>query len=451
MFSPKLNIVMDLSVNIKSIVSKNKKIFLFIITVLLIYLSCGMPPRQDSQGPVEVTFWHAMAGQHLKVVNDIADEFEKLHPDIKITPVYQGSYDALHQKLVASLTSGTQPSMAQMYESWTTRFLERNLVEPVENFFHPKDGKDGFTKDDLNDIFPVFLSNSTWAGKVVTLPFNKSAYMLFYNKEMLLENGFESPPKDWDEFLEQAKKITVASEGKITRYGYATRPFIEGLTVFLFLNEQKYLSDDGSAFLMGEPGNVETFKFVVDLVQKYKVAYVESDYLTSAFGSKKIAMYIGSTASFPYNDKAVGNKFTWLAAPMPASPEKKGKALFQGTNIGIFSNIDSKEREAAWLFLKFLTNTKNATRWSIETGYLPIRRSCLEQPEMKAYLASNPNYKIVLTQIDRGMFEPRFVFWESIRDNITREFESALNGTKTVEEAIRTLDRKCNFILKTER
>lgn len=434
--------------NFERIDFMKKNYLLIILPFIFIFLGCGMPPRQDPNGPIEVTFWHAMAGQHLKVINSYAEEFEKLHPNIRISPVYQGSYDALHQKLIASLTAGTNPSMAQLYESWITRFLERDLIEPVENFFN---NPDGFSDEDKNDIYPVFLENCTWDGKLIAMPFNKSAYMLFCNEDMIKENGFSGPPTDWDEFLEQSKKITKVVNNKTERYGFAIRPFIEGLTTFLYLNDADYLSPDGSKLILGEKDGIDTFKYVVDLVQKDKVAYVETDYLTSAFGSGKIAMYIGSTASFPYNDKAVQNKFKWIAAPLPSAKGKNGKVLFQGTNLGIFKNADVKEKEAAWMFLKFITNKKNATRWAIETGYLPIRKSCLEEEDMKAYLDANPNYKTVLTQIDRGTFEPRFVYWESIRIVISREFESALNGRKSVAEAMKTIERKCDYILKTER
>lgn len=101
----------------------------------------------------------------------------------------------------------------------------------------------------------------------------------------------------------------------------------------------------------------------------------------------------------------------------------------------------------AWRFLKFLTDTPIATNWAIESGYLPVRYSCIERPEMKVFLEKNPNYKVVLSQIDYGIFEPREPYWELIRNEITDQVEAVLNGRRPVKEALEKALRKSKLIM----
>jgi multiple sugar transport system substrate-binding protein len=391
-----------------------------------------------------ISFWHSMADEQAAAINEIAHEFETLNPGISVQPIYQGSYDQLHQKLIAAITSRTTPALAQMYESWTSQFLSRNLLAPVQEFFQ---GPDGLSQEEIEDIVKAFRENNSWDGRMVTMPFNKSAYVLYVNADMLERAGLDHPPQTWDELREAAKKMTVRKDDRTEVYGFAIRPFIESLTTLYYMNGGRYLAADRKTLLLDSPEAHETLQFLVDLVQKDKVAYIESDYLSNAFGSERIAMYIGSTASFPYNDEAVGDKFHWEAAALPRVPGKEPRVLFQGTNVGIFRQPSEDETRAAWKFVKFLTNTQNATKWAIATGYLPTRYSVLNMPDMKAYLEKNPNYRVAVSQLDNGVFEPREVYWESMRLVITDQVEAALNGRKSVDEAMKEAVEKCRFEL----
>ena len=394
-----------------------------------------------------ISFWHSMTGEQAVAINEIAQAFEQLHPDITVRPIYQGSYDQLHQKLIAAITSRTMPAVAQMYESWTSQFVSRNLLVPVQDFF---DGPDGLTREEIDDIVKAFRENNSWNDRMVTMPFNKSAYVLYVNADMLERAGIKHPPRTWDELREAAKKLTVHKDNRVEVYGFAIRPFIESLTTLLYMNGGHYLGPDRETLLLNSPEAHESLQFLVDLMHKDKVAYVESDYLSNAFGSGRIAMYIGSSASFPYNKEAVGDRFHWQAAPLPAAPGKEPRVLFQGTNVGIFTRPSPEQAQAAWKFVKFLTNTENATKWAIATGYLPIRYSVLKTPEMKAYLEQNPNYQIAASQLDYGIFEPREVYWESMRLVITDQVESALNGRESVDRALQKAVEKSKLVLEMQ-
>lgn len=265
------------------------------------------------------------------------------------------------------------------------------------------------------------------------------------------EVGYDHPPKDWDEWRNLAEKMTLRNpDGSIRMYGFATRPLLESFTINLFLNGCHYIDENGEFDFAGQRGE-EALSFLVNMAYGEKrSAYVESDYLNTAFGAQRIAMYVGSTASFPYNEQAVAGRFTWRAYPLPTPKGVEGRALCQGTNVGIFANHPREIQRAAWTFLRVMTNTENTVKWSMDTGYLPVRYSALEHPRMKKYLEDNVNFRNALSQIDRGLFEPKEIYWESVRLALARETESALMGRKTPRQALDDGLAKCLYIRDTE-
>jgi len=428
---------------------------LFPLSLLFFVLGCRPDqPRDSVPDTVSVDFWHAMGRRHSSVLNQIIAKFEAQNPDIRINSVYQGSYNSLLTNLTASCTAGTNPVMSQMYEVWTTRFHERGLLIPAEELFARYGG---LTGKDREDIVSVFIEDNSWNGQLVTLPFNKSAYVLYYNKEalreigMVNEDGQVRPPRTWEEFRKSSIQLTRKEKGDTTRYGFGIRPFIEGFTTFFFRAGGRYLDPSGKEVLFTGPEGQRTMNFLVNLVNRDKAAYVESSYLSTAFGSGRIAMFVGSTASMPYNARAVAGKFDWDTAPIPYPEGKKelARTLFQGTNIGIFKNHSSREQEAAWRFMLFLTNTDSSIDWAIGTGYLPIRYSSLESERMKEFLKKNPRYKTPMSLLDNGRFDPEIVLWETMRNVITDQFEAALNGRRGSEETLNLMKQKCEKIIES--
>jgi ABC-type glycerol-3-phosphate transport system substrate-binding protein len=181
-------------------------------------------------------------------------------------------------------------------------------------------------------------------------------------------------------------------------------------------------------------------------------AYTDnSSYPPIPFGAGQVAMYVHSSAAFPYNDRNAAGRFQWIAAPLPHPEGRKGGILFQGTNIGIFSRPHPPEaRRAAWRFLKFITNTRNAARWSITTGYVAIRRSSAETPEMQALLRDHPNYIVPISLIPEATFDPRPPYWDQMRPQIATYVIEAMNGRRTAQEALEIIREKLQEIIDYE-
>ena len=182
------------------------------------------------------------------------------------------------------------------------------------------------------------------------------------------------------------------------------------------------------------------------------IAYTDNtSYPAIPFGSGKVAMYVHSSAAFPFNDTNTRGKFQWTASPLPHPEGRTGGTLYQGTNIGIFAaNHSQQERLAAWRFLKFITNTRNAARWSIDTGYVAIRKSAVDTPEMQAFLKDHPNYLVPIQLIPQAVFDPKPSYWDQMRPQIATFALEAINGQRSPEDSIQVIKRTLTEIIEYE-
>ena len=422
----------------------------FSIFCLFAFPACSQPTPKDTRAVVQ--FWHAMSGtDQSSLLNAFVKEFEAANPDIHVIPIYQGNYGQLSQKLIASIIARNPPVMAQMYEGWTSRFLKRDLMDPVQDYFT---GPDGLSPAEIEDIWQPFRDNNSWDGKMVTMPFNKSCYVLYANMNMLREAGYNAPPATWDELRAMAKKLTITKPDKSSPdvYGFMMRAQIEGYTMFLFRAGEHILSPDDKKVTLNTPMALETLQLLSDMVNVDKSAYTEgASYPALPFGSGKVAMYVHSSAAFSFNDENTRGKFEWIAAPLPHPQGRQGGILFQGTNIGIFkSDHTPKERLAAWRFLKYITSPKNTARWSIATGYVVVRKSGADVPEMKEFLSEHPNYWVPIRCIPEATFDPRPPYWDQMRPEVATYSMQAINGQLAPVKAMEIMDEKLKEILEYE-
>ena len=66
------------------------------------------------------------------------------------------------------------------------------------------------------------------------------------------------------------------------------------------------------------------------------------------------------------------------------------------------NNISDERKANAAKFIDFLTNTENTIKFSQKTGYMPVRKDALEDPEEKKFLEENPNAETAIKQLNEN-------------------------------------------------
>ena len=132
-------------------------------------------------------------------------------------------------------------------------------------------------------------------------------------------------------------------------------------------------------------------------------------------------------------------------APVPTAPGRREprKDLFSGTNLAVLKSTPEKER-AAWDFIKWLTEPKQSAYWTVQTNYLPVRKSALNDPSVKDYIARTPRFQVALDLIPYGHSGPSVPGWteghQALQDAVTAAVSGTADPKAALDEAARKTD-----------
>jgi sn-glycerol 3-phosphate transport system substrate-binding protein len=167
------------------------------------------PLAQAVAEPIELQWWHAMTAVNADRVNKIAADFNASQGAYKIVPVFKGSYAETMNAGVAAYRAGNAPPIIQIFEVGTaTMMAAKGAVKPVYQLM--ADAGEPF---DPNAYLPAVTGYySTTDGKMLSLPFNSSTAITYWNKDAFKQAGLD-PDKaaaTWPDTLAVAQKLRAA-------------------------------------------------------------------------------------------------------------------------------------------------------------------------------------------------------------------------------------------------
>lgn len=353
--------------------------------------------------PTEITFWHYMTGNLEETLTALTDEFNSTNEyGITVTLVNQGYASDLQTKLQASAAADALPDLTQAYNNWLTPYLDKivHLDDFVANDF-----------DNWDDIVEAYRGECSEFGFVHAVPFNKSTYVLFYNKTLFDELGIEAP-KTWADVEADAKIVKDAKGIAFIGYDDSTG----AIEATLKQNGENFVDETGALF--DTDGGREAFEYLSNLYSNgYARLVGEDGYFSNVISNQNIASYVGSSAGVSY---ITAEGWELGVAPLPGN--KVNAANMAGTNIVMFSQ-DTNKQLAAWEYLKFLTSTESTSKWAVSTGYLPVRQSAYETAEYKAYMEENICAAACYEQSKDFFYSPTFDASNDIRNSVSPAFE----------------------------
>jgi multiple sugar transport system substrate-binding protein len=419
-----------------------------LIIMILISLLLGACGKTLTSSKTKVTFWHGLSGPLGDTLNEMIREFNRNNDDIEVVANPISSYTALSQKLMASIQAKKQPDIAQVFESWATKYIESGVLASLDELIA---NDPDFGEEDLLDIYPVFRESNTFNGTLYSFPFNKSVRAYFYNKDEFYRAGLDPNyfPTTWDEFRSYAQKLTrdIDNDGKADRFG---TNFNVNEWQFINLLHQAggtLIDKEGSPTLNSAYG-VEALTYVTDMMFKDKSVYLVREYEgQNDFLAGVAAMYEGSSVSITHMRQQPIN-FNIGYAPLPI--HRTNKSAVSGANIVVFKSGDAKREQAAWEFIKWFTDTEQTARWSVATSYMPVRRSAMKSEIIETFLEKNPQYRGIFEQLENAVYEPQSGAWFKARPELKGYLERAMRGQATPKEALDGAANKLRELMAEE-
>src|SRR5262249_29199229 len=183
---------------------------------LLMAATTALAASAVAAEPVQLSFWYPvdLGGGLAKVIDGLAGDFNKTHPDIQVSATYTGSYDVTLQKIQAAKLAGTLPDLAVTEISSVPVLGALGAAQPLDDLIAASGGKQF-----LDRFWPSMLLNCVYNGKVYGVPFQRSTPVMYYNKDAFVEAGLdpEHPPLTWEELVNVAQKLTRRDGDRVTR------------------------------------------------------------------------------------------------------------------------------------------------------------------------------------------------------------------------------------------
>jgi ABC-type glycerol-3-phosphate transport system substrate-binding protein len=341
--------------------------------------------------------------------------------------------------VAAAIAANNTPDLVQGFEADVAAWYQAGVVVPLDDYV-----RQTLTQQDLDDYQTALLESGRfpqYENKQLSFPFNRSIYVLYYNKPELAKVGYPDGPKTWDDMQAACDRII-----QDTMACYAVQPGPDSMIPLIWSRGGDLLSPDFKKAVFNGPEGVEALSFDVRNVREKK-AYVSKGFdWQNDFGARKVAMSpVTTIAGDPFIAKAVNNAFEIGMAPVPTAPGRREprKDLFSGTNLAVLKSTPEKER-AAWDFIKWLTEPKQSAYWTVQTNYLPVRKSALNDPSVKDYIARTPRFQVALDLIPYGHSGPSVPGWteghQALQDAVTAAVSGTADPKAALDEAARKTD-----------
>jgi len=375
-----------------------------------------------------VEFWDTNASPVLSPKwADLITQFEAKYPDIKVKYVGLPNSSYL-QKVDNALATGQVPDV-MLVGNDLAGFVAQNALEPLDQAF----------KADLASVIDPKMADGVRANapdkQIYASPLTALSDVLWYRTDWLAQAGIQAPTS-YDQFFDDAKQLTAKSSNK---FGFAFRggagsiPPLMAMT-FGISGVGQFFTTDGKCTLT-DPANVAAMKRYVALYGNQSAsADLTNDYpkIVAEFdGGSAWAMH-HNLGSYQSHVKALGAANVAGVQPFPNSDGVITATSPALSGLGIFRA--SKNKAAAWEFIKFMSTTGNSS-WAEAVGQVPANLEAAKAPwvdasqPLKAIVETAKNPKTQYVQLP--VFLPD---WGPVtKTQMEPDLQAVLQGTLTVE------------------
>ncbi len=370
-----------------------------------------------------------LAGVQYRAVLKLTDEFQKL-TGIKVSvvstpyePIPRGSTTmmaplenlSLHDKIAKDFEKRSAKYDLVIIDSLWLEEFSKNLID-LDILSKKKDISD--PKFNLNDFHPTLLKNCKIGNSLYGVPFSGDSMVIFYREDLFKKKGF-APPKTWEEF---SKIISALNEKPIYGISFPGAKKPDLTTLFLDRYASPLIKENTAVF--NDESGVKALDMLKETIKYAQPSALEEDIQMAMerFRNGEAAVFESWISYYP----DITDMFmSQIRDKVKIAPIPGGKAVIGGWIASI--NKDSKNQEAAFLLLQYLTNPNNDIRRALDFNFPTVARvSTFNNKDITRKL---PFVNIIKSSLDKGTLRPSNPeFYLSLNDILSEAIWSALKG-----------------------
>jgi len=313
----------------------------------------------DVSGEQSIDVWVALGRDQAQVVKEMTenDFMQEYNIPISVNLVTGG--------VVEATLAGKGPDAALFLGGeFPVNLAARGLLTDISQY------------PDFGEVTSRFRETAMtpyeYNGGTYGLPVSQTFPMMFYRTDVLSELGFTSPPETWDDLIDMlpALQRNYMSVGLILPPANIA-PSTEAGHTFAMLLLQKgknYYNDDLSASTFDSIEAVQSFEEWTDFYTKY--SFVQTYDAFSRFRTGEYPIVIANYTF--YNQLTAASpeiKGLWNFCQVPGTERADGTISHAANSTGagavIFKQVKNKEN--AWKFIKWFTETETQAEYGART------------------------------------------------------------------------------------
>lgn len=356
--------------------------------------------------------------------------FMSENPDCKVT-VTPIPWDSAHDKFTSAIAGGTAPDLAQVGSTWMGEFVGLDALDQVPADIDNAQFFEGAQKTNV-------VKDGTYG-----VPWYVETRVVYYRKDLAEKAGITAVPTDWDGLKALAKAYKEKAGAK---FGLNLQPGGQGswqtYAPMMWSNGGKLMSDDAKTFTLDDPKNAEALTYYQSFfTEGLSNKDISSSPAEAEFAAGSVPMFISGPWMMAAVEKAGGGDAFKEKYDVFVMPKKETSASFVGgSNLAVFKN--SKNREAAWKLVQYLTRKDVQIEWYKSSTDLPSVKAAWEDDSLK----SDKKMAVFGEQLKTAYAPPSIPTWEQVAGKMDAQVEKVCKSGLAPADALKAAQQEASSI-----
>ncbi len=339
----------------------------------------------------------------------------------------------LADKVLPELAGGGSAyDVVEFDNGWVAKWTNAGWITPLDEFMPA-----GYTDGMVPGLVDLFSGSDK---KLYGIVWNNDTRFFYYNKKMLTDAGITQPPATWDELIEQSKTIQAK---KLAKYGFAAPWKAEWALAnefhfWAYTYGGKVVDKKGYFDFQTDPNTLAALTMMKRFLDE---GIVDPASLTYDQEAAMNLFLKGETAFLPQglagfmayvnNPDLSMVKGQIAVGQVPGARKGLSAALTLPEALAIPKN--SKNKENAWKFIKFMTSRESDKKLAEEIGVLPIWIDLFGDKDLvKKY----PYWVDFKDQMKTAKGLSTITWYDDFVDKCITETQKYLSGKGTAKDAL---------------
>lgn len=418
--------------------------------------SGGAPKAAKVTGTVTYMDWR-LGGSPLdeQFYKTVKDGFVMKNPEAKVEQLQTEFGTPYLEKIVSMTAGGTPPDVIFSSIIWGRDLWSDGLLEDLGPYIAKTPSLAPSQYVDAAHFY------DSWKGKTFGVPHVGPDFNVFYvNRALLNEVGIASTDDalakwSWDDLLAaHPKLLRRGGDGKLTRPGVIYNPGVNitNFVVLLMSNDGQFYNKDRNGVAFNDAKGRQVMQLKVDMHNKVKTDEAlpaGTDLYNKAFPEGGVPiMFAGSWNQRNFLSNPAATTLDYTMINIPHGPSSSKQATVAWTNMNVMAK-GSKNKDGGWAFIEHYSSLPVAIQQFEIWKQTSPRKDFLESAQWKEAAKKYPSYTNFRKIADTGGIYPYIKYNDVSNALLPLVKDTAIEGKRSVSDAVAEMERLANQILAT--